>query len=210
MKYQELIKEYIYNNGSYPFNNHTRFIITSNISNIDILNLLSDLLKDFKILEYSKHQIFFYTDNFEYSIKDIFETISLDYGENINIHEGYVLNKNIEGKNLANYFEAVIKAELLKLNYSDITNIWYIYNSQDIMKDYYHNIIKPVLKKSNNYIIINTLFDNNLNILKTSKELFMNRNSLILRIDNISKAIGYNILNIKIASLVLYFMNKKL
>ena len=68
------------------------------------------------------------------------------------------------------------------------------------MKKY---LIDPVLNKNNNRETLNAFFDNDLNVSKTAKVLYLNRNSLINRLDIISKELGMDVQNFKNAALLL-------
>lgn len=187
----------------------TRFIITTNIVNKVIIDLLKDLYKNLKITKYDNCMLMTYTESFDQSIESIMETINIDFGESIHVHEGFILNDHFCKEYIDKYIEQVIKFNLLKSNYTNLVDLFYHVKdngTREVLNDYYIYILKPVLEKNDNRLIIETFFNNNLNRLKTSKDLYMNRNSLTKRLETMSKVLGYNIQDFNTASMILFIM----
>jgi len=187
----------------------TRFIIVTEIKSREIINLLKDLYTSLDIKYYNDLLLITYNESFDQPIEEIIETINIDFGTSIHVHEGFILNKNFNNNFLNEYITFVKENNLLKQQYTNLTDIFYLIrksNARDILNDYYIYILKPLIEKEDNRLIIETYFNNNMNVLKTSKVLYMNRNSLTKRLETMSKVIGYNIQTFKVASLVLFLM----
>ena len=194
------------------FKKNMRFVVTNKITNRDIINLFCDLYKDVNVVNVGDYTVIYYVDDFFENIKDLVETIVIDFGEVINIHEAFSLNPNIDLDFVNDYINLVIKYNLLKEPYTNMTDLMYYIGNDDVkglIKRYQQEILMPIISKNGNRLILQKYFDNNLNVLKTSKDLFINRNSLLLRLESLSKKIGYNVQDFKVASMILFIMNMK-
>lgn len=194
------------------YKKNMRFIILNKTKNEEIISLIKDLYKEVYIENRSNITIIYYVDNYYENIKDLIDTIILDFGEVISIHEGFSLNKHVDHSLVDIYIDLVIKYNLLKDNYTNLIDLSFYSNNVDVSRfivKFNKQILQPIINKDDNRIILNKFFENNLNVLKTSKDLFINRNSLLLRLESISRKIGYNIQDFKTASLVFTIMNLK-
>lgn len=194
------------------FKKNMRFVVTNKITNRDIINLFCDLYKDVSVVNVGDYTVIYYVDDFFENIKDLVETIVIDFGEVINIHEAFSLNPHIDLDLVNDYINLVIKYNLLKEPYTNMTDLMYYIGNDDVkglIKRYQQEILMPIISKNGNRLILQKYFDNNLNVLKTSKDLFINRNSLLLRLESLSKKIGYNVQDFKVASMILFIMNMK-
>ena len=72
-----------------------------------------------------------------------------------------------------------------------------------------NNLIEGILDSESNLQVIEAFFINDLNVSKTASALYMHRNTLNSKLDNISKQMGLNIQNFKHASAILLLMNYK-
>ena len=80
-------------------------------------------------------------------------------------------------------------------------------DSKSILETIYYNIIKPLFNNSSNKDILDVMIKNDLNVSTTSKLLYMNRNSLINKLDNIYKETGLNLQKFKHACAI-YLLTK--
>ena len=80
--------------------------------------------------------------------------------------------------------------------YTDVAGVL-LSNNSEIIKEYITIIeeclLKPILKDSITKDIILTYFKNDLNVSKTAKDLYINRNSLLNKFEYIYKETGFNL-----------------
>ena len=81
--------------------------------------------------------------------------------------------------------------------------------NEELMKELKEVYFNPILNKNNNKNVLDVYFKNDLNVSKSAKDLYLNRNSLINRLESISKEIGYNIQSFKIACIILFIINSR-
>lgn len=203
---QESIYKYIYENGNYPFKKRKCFLILETVENHNLIELLNDVLIDLEIIKINNYQVVFYEDDELINIKELFNTISDDFGYMFNVHEGLTINQNVPGSFIAYYLASVNETNILKKGYSNISDLVFsIENKQltPLLTEMKKHLIEPVLNKNNNRETLNAFFNNDLNVSKTAKGLYLNRNSLINRLDIISKELGMDVQNFKNAALIL-------
>lgn len=195
------------------YQKNTRLLVFKDDINEEIIAFFKDLYQDVKIIKQDHHIILFFVDKYFDNIKELIDALIVDFTVVINYHEGIMLNSQTEDSFIEQYLKLIIKYDLLKESYTNIFSLIYFLSNKDV-KDFFgqyvKNILNPIINKNNNRIILNKFFDNNLNVLKTSKDLFINRNSLTLRLETISKQIGYNIQDFKVASMIMLLLNMKI
>lgn len=210
-KNAEAIYNYIYEGGSYPFSKKTNFLLYAAKENQKQINsLLKDVLTN--VYEYSLDnlEVIFFEDEQHINIEELFETISDDFGYPINVHLGLRLNKNVKGSFLAHYIGSIINSNFFGKRYSNLIDIIFSNETAKIyplIKEIKSNIVDPVLNKNNNLETLDAFFKNDLNVSKTAKVLYLNRNSLINRLDIISKELGFDVQNFKYAASLLIMIN---
>ena len=203
---QESIYKYIYENDKYPFNGRRCFLILEATKNNTLIELLKDVLLDLELVQVNNYDIVFYRDEELINIEELFKTVSDDFGIMYNVHEGLIINNQIPGNFLAYYLASINETNIIKKGYSNISDLAFSKDNSQVlpllneMKKY---LINPVLNKNNNRETLNAFFNNNLNVSKTAKALYLNRNSLINRLDIISKELGMDVQNFKNAALLL-------
>ena len=195
------------------YQKNMRFLIFKDDINEEIIAFFQDLYQDLEIVRKNHHIILFFVDKYFDNIKEIIDALTVDFTMVIHYHEGFMLKHNFDDSFIENYINLVIKYDLLKESYTNLFSFVYLVFNQDVKEllNYYtKEVLNPIINKNNNRIILNKYFDNNLNVLKTSKDLIINRNSLTLRLETLSKAIGYNLQDFKVASMVMFLLNMKI
>ncbi|MBS5852689.1 MAG: helix-turn-helix domain-containing protein [Bacilli bacterium] len=193
------IYEYLLENKEYPFKiKKIRMIIFQlNKEDISIVQkMLSDLYQRCYFLELYNLNICFLEEN-QTKIKDLFEALSADLGYDIILHEGLILNSKYSGKEILEYIKVYHDNEIIhKKVYTDLADVIlslgmgdYEYLKRSLKK----NLLLPLFQDATTREIISVMFKNDLNVSQTSKLLYMNRNSLINRLDNILKETGLNL-----------------
>lgn len=210
-KKTEAIYNYIYEGESYPFNKKVNFLLyKANESKTQINNLLKDVLLNVVEFSIDNVEVIFYEDEQQAELDDLFQTMSDDFGYSINVHSGLRLNKNVKGSFVAHYISCIVNTNFFGKTYSDLIDIIFSNDSSKIyplIKEIKTYVLDPVLKKNNNLETLDAFFKNDLNVSQTAKALYLNRNSLINRLDTISKEIGIDVQSFKYAACILIMIN---
>ena len=175
-----------------------------------INNLLKDVLLNVVEFSIDNVEVIFYEDEQQAELEDLFQTMSDDFGYSINVHSGLRLNKNVKGSFVAHYISCIVNANFFGKTYSDLIDIIFSNDSSKIyplIKEIKTYVLDPVLKKNNNLETLDAFFKNDLNVSQTAKVLYLNRNSLINRLDTISKEIGIDVQSFKYAACILIMIN---
>ena len=208
----EKIFKYLFENGQYPFKNKMRFVVVSGILNEDIKSLIEEIYPSLETLKMDNSTILFYEEEWTQSISDIFQTISYDFEKQLFIHEGLIIDKNISGELISHYLGCLNKTNWSAKDYTNIVDL--VLNSEtniinSLLIELKTNYIDHILNKNNNSNIIEVFFKNDLNVSQTAKDLYLNRNSLINKLDSISKELGFNVQSFRFASILLVIMSIK-
>lgn len=210
-KKMEAIYNYIYEGGDYPFGKKVNFLLYKSKGSKEQINaLLKDVLVNVAELSIEDIDIIFYEDDNNVNIAELFQTMSDDFGYAINVHVGLRINKNIKGSFLAHYISCIINSNYFGKRCSSLIDIVFSNDPAKIyplIKEIKTYILEPVLKKNNNLETLDIFFKNDLNVSQTAKELYLNRNSLINRLDVISKEIGIDVQSFKYAACILIMIN---
>lgn len=204
------LNNYLFNNGEFPFKKRARFLVLKENISEDIYTLLGDFLKKLEIIKVKNNYVLFFEEDGLSNIDEIFQTISDDFSIALHIHEGLTITKNVPGNVIIEYVNAINENNLLSKEYSNLCDFLFSQHSNiknNFLYTFKKYIVDPVINKSNNRDILEAYFKNDLNVLKTSKELYLNRNSLTNRLEIISRDIGLNIQHFKSASIILIIMN---
>lgn len=208
----EKIFKYLFENGQYPFKNKMRFVVVSGILNEDIKSLIEEIYPSLETLKMDNSTILFYEEEWTQNISDIFQTISYDFEKQLFIHEGLIIDKNISGELISHYLGCLNKTNWSAKDYTNIVDL--VLNSEtniinSLLIELKTNYIDHILNKNNNSNIIEVFFKNDLNVSQTAKDLYLNRNSLINKLDSISKELGFNVQSFRFASILLVIMSIK-
>ena len=178
----------------------------------EVISLLNDIFLNLEVLLLEKITILFFEEDGIQDLAVVFQTISDDFGKQLCIHEGLMLNKNTKGSIIAHYIGVLLNSNCLNKDYSNFIELLLsaesnvTYSLMKELKEFYFN---PILTKNNTKNELEVFFKNDLNVSKTAKELYLNRNSLINRLDSFSKEVGYNVQSFKFATIMLLIMNLK-
>lgn len=200
MKQNMNVYNYLFLKDKYPFKNKwfNSFILQlENNNDIDNISMMfEDIIGSCEVVQKDKELIFVYFDDLEFNIKDIVLSISEDFGINIiyfslpriyNNENKFLEIYNLFIKYLSNKKQGVFGVgdlilEVLKNDFNDTL----------VIKN---NVLGKVLNDPLNESLIIGMFENNLNVLKTSKMIYMHRNTLNNKLEMIKKESGLNIQN---------------
>lgn len=195
-KKQNQIYKYLYENSEYPFKEEFTFIIyLANENDEETINkVISDIYKDSLFIKYLNYTIVFSKEL--YNIKAMFQAFIMDLGYEIIMHEGFRISKTTKGEDLLiylNYFNNFFS----KSPYSNICQMTIQANNNnfDIIRIIKDNVLVKILPHQSLVDLINTYFKNNLNVSLTSKLIYMHRNSLLNKLEQIEKLTSLNIQN---------------
>lgn len=208
----EKIYKYIFEDGSYPFQKKMRFVLVSSILGEEIITLIKEIYPSLECLKIEKNTLLFFEEEWNQNIYDIFQTISYDFEKQLFIHEGLIINPNTKGELIAHYLGCLNKTNWTSKDYTNIVDL--VLNSETniinpLLIELKNNYINQVLNKNNNQNIIEVFFKNDLNVSQTAKDLYLNRNSLINKLESISKELGFNVQSFRFASILLAIMSIK-
>lgn len=197
-KKQQKVAEYLFNEKEYPFKDDIRFLIYSvNDEDETIVNkVIEDIYHNVVIVKYLKYNIAF--GNFDNSVKDMFQALSSDLGYDVSVNLGFLVSSKTAGQSIVTYINYYDKF-IYSTGFTNISDVVIAANNKDtnIVEIISDNTISKI-KEQNNYIeIVNSLFKNNLNVSLTSKLLYMHRNSVLNKIDQVKKITGLDIQNFK-------------
>lgn len=193
------IYEYLFENKEYPFaKQRARFFIyqKDKLTNDTIMDMLEDIYKEIIIIEYKNFNVAFYFGLFDIPLGDLFISLSEDFSKDIYFHIGPYLTKESNGLDIVTYLDAYSTSICKNKGNSDVSDILFEANNQNfanLVLAIYNLVLKPIIHKSDYLNLITRLFKNDLNVSKTSKDLYLNRNSILAKIDNIEKETGINI-----------------
>lgn len=195
----ESIYEYLYENKQFPFKNKkVRFFAFEN--NKDDVQTIKEMLNDIYhkpyFIEFLNMIVVFIEEDFDILLEDIFLTLSQDLTKDIYVHIGPYLTNKVEGKKLYTYLDSLNSSKQRLKNNTNLADLLFepsINNFQETIKFIYDIIFLPLFEKSDYYDLIIQLIKNDLNVSKTSKAMYLNRNSILLKIENIYKETGINI-----------------
>ena len=205
---------YLFEEGSYPFSKKKmKFLIYSKTTeNQDVIDdLLSKVYREFISIEMYGCCIAFYQAEDSSQLVELFQTLSADLGMNLYVHEGFYIHPKVKGATILAYIDQVIKhTNLMRMNYSDLSEaILTFFANQEgaLLHQLKATIYTPYFGVSPMRDILEVMIKHDLNVSSTAKYLYMNRNSLMNKIDNIEKETGLNLQKFKHACAI-YVLSK--
>lgn len=207
------IYEYLLDDGKYPFKNKKIRMLIYSLKEEDegvVVDLFDSVYKSCHFVKLYNLCICFYEESAT-KAASLLETLSSDLGYDIIIHDGFYLNQNVEGILIVNYIEAYhICHKINHKVYSDFSELILAFDmekyyrlvrrlKETLFEEYFMN---PSVRE-----IVEVMFKNDLNVSLTAKLLYMNRNSLINKLDAIYKDTGLNLQRFKHACFVYFITN---
>lgn len=193
---EQHIYEYLFEGKEYPFSKTMSFIIylINEEDEKSINDVIRDIYNDVVIIKCLNYNIAFST-SFK-DCKTTFNAFTSDLGYEINVHEGFNISSLTKGIELSKYLD-FYKNNIKTHGYTNITDMVIMANNKDqeIIKIIKDNALSKVLNQQQLIDLINTLYHNNLNVSLTSKLLYMHRNTLLNKVEQIEKLTTLNVLN---------------
>ncbi len=205
------VYEYLLEDGNYPFKNKKMKMIIYTLKDIDeevVNDVLNNIYSSSMIIKLYNLNICFFEEGTS-KVFDLFETLSLDLGYDIILHEGLIIHSGYKGSDILSYIK--FYHDSIKVNskvHSDLADMLLFQDYQhyqDLMVAIKVNLFEPLLQDVVIRDIIQVMLKNDLNVSQSAKLLYMNRNSLINKLDVIYKETGLNLQKFTHAC-VLYFI----
>lgn len=191
---EQKVYEYLFENKEYPFNEEQSFIAFSAYdSDVQTISrVISDIYGECTFIEYLNYTLVF-CKKFD-NIINMFQAFTMDFGYEIIVHEGFKINKKTEGKDLLVYLN-FFATNFNKKTYSKFSDVIIKANNYnpEVIKIIKANVMQKIYQQHAMIELINTFFNNNLNVSLTSKLLYMHRNSLINKLEQIEKITSLDI-----------------
>lgn len=212
-KVQQLMA-YLFEEGPYPFpKKKMKFLIYSKtLENQDIIyELLSKVYREFISVDMYECSIAFYQAEDVTKLDELFQTLSADLGMNLYVHEGFYIHQKVKGQQIIAYIDQVVKhTDLMRMNYSDLSEAILTFSARQegaLLRQLKEIIYMPYFDQIPTRDILEVMIKHDLNVSSTAKYLYMNRNSLMNKIDSIEKETGLNLQKFKHACAI-YLLSK--
>lgn len=202
------IYDYLLEDQVNPFKKNMRILIYQiNDQYVNTINdFLTELISDIKIISLLHYQIAFYSTNKDIEFDQFFTTLSDDLGVSIFLHKGMIITPTTKGSEVLEYIHAFDNSKSFKHNiYSEMPELVFNLNKEsfiNIVEILRNNLFKNIIEDDQLINLISTFFDNDLNVSQTAKQLYLHRNSLLNRLENIYTQTGFNIQKFSHASAV--------
>ena len=155
-----------------------RFMIFETKDNESLKNILSEILLEPLYVQGKTNLLVIYFNKDRVGINEYIDSLSDDIGTSVNVFEGFVI-KNRNKNDLKEFMEIFYSSSFNLYGYSNIVDLVHVlrYDKESI------NSLKKILLKE--YLgdeeflkIVRGMFENNLNVSKTSSSIYMHRNTL--------------------------------
>ena len=155
-----------------------RFMIFETKDNESLKNILSEILLEPLYVQGKTNLLVIYFNKDRVGINEYIDSLSDDIGTSVNVFEGFVI-KNRNKNDLKEFMEIFYSSSFNLYGYSNIVDLVHVlrYDKENI------NSLKKILLKE--YLgdeeflkIVRGMFENNLNVSKTSSSIYMHRNTL--------------------------------
>ena len=193
--FEQKIYEYLKENKLYPFESSQKIFVLNSL-NKELLNLFSDFYKDLHHIELFGTQVIFCKENDNLTLSEYVEPIMDDFGINLKVHEGIVINNQMKGKDVFEYLQ--VCSRYLNDNSSPFFDICELFlnttlNEHLAVKKVLLAIASKIINEPSNKSIIEALFKNDLNVSQAAKSLYLNRSTLLKKFEIIKNKTGLNI-----------------
>lgn len=155
-----------------------RFMIFETKDYESLKNILSEILLEPLYVQGKTNLLVIYFNKDRVGINEYIDSLSDDIGTSVNVFEGFVI-KNRNKNDLKEFIEIFYSSSFNLYRYSNIVDLVHVlrYDKENI------NSLKEILLKE--YLgdeeflkIVRGMFENNLNVSKTSSSIYMHRNTL--------------------------------
>ncbi|HHU24308.1 MAG: helix-turn-helix domain-containing protein [Bacilli bacterium] len=192
------IHEYLWEGKGYPFSlKRGKFFLYQGLEDFNIdqfHSMLMDIFQEIYAISFLDYTLVFYFSRFDIELEPLFQTLSDDFGSKLLIHEGFFFTDQLPGEHIRQYAKTVIdKGVMRKKDYTDLADfILALSGSEEsqMLRLIKNGLFASLKDKDESLEIIRVFFNNNLNVSATAKSLYMHRNTLLYKLDQLSKELG--------------------
>ena len=209
------IKDYLFSNKLSIDNlNHLYFWIIDIKDEKDInkvLDFFEEMFLEVAFIEYENKYLMFYFEEISYEVKNIISSIMDDFSVKFKIFASSKIN--LDDKNnfftIYNLYNKYLdRKSNYYLNYIDLITEIIKINIGDL------KLLKPIilnrlLVDPQMEVLINAMFDSDLNVTQTANKVYMHRNTVIKKLEYIKNETGLNIQRFIDANIMYWLINTK-
>ena len=189
------IHEYLWEGKSYPFaQKRGKFFFYHELEagNDQLHSMLKDIFRDIYAISFLEYTLVFFFDRFDIDLEPLFQTLSDDFGSKITVHEGFFLPIGCRAKISAIRQNRNRKRRHAQKDYTDLADFILPCRRRGLLHAEINQgrVVFFLKDKDEALEIIRVFFSNNLNVSATAKSLYMHRNTLLYKLDQLSKELG--------------------
>lgn len=190
---------------NYPF--YKFLILNTNKYTKEIIDILTDVIGEVEVVQIDKMEILFYFNNVDADFKSLIKTINDDFYTDATLFESakVAFSDTNEFKAILNLYK---EANLNKYVYSSNSHLLkYIINSKkNLATSVAPLLLNKALKDESLLMLANTFFECDLNTSLTSKNIYMHRNTINYKLEQIKSEAGLDIRKFKDAVVLYEFL----
>ncbi|MDD4076531.1 MAG: helix-turn-helix domain-containing protein [Bacilli bacterium] len=193
--------KYLFKNSNYPYTErYYRFLLINfkeQNNQFNFMNILAEALDAKDIIVVDHNYFVFYFNEDEIGIKDIFLSLTVDFGIVARaFNSGKTDSRRVNDFHIIYcYYKEFLEKK--PYNFTNVTDLILEVIKKDIkkIKELKPAILNDIYEDSQMEKLILSLFNNNLNVTKTAKDVYMHRNTVINKLEYIKSETGLNIQN---------------
>lgn len=211
----EKMQQYLFNNQPYPFKepDYAFFLIRleDEQSESTVFSFLEELIPEAIPLKIDSDYALFYFTDIDSDFKDMFLSVSDDFAINLKVYASgrisasrpenfHTLYHNVKKLLLNKPFRFASNADLIsEVLRTDVRK----------MKELKVAVLNRINDDSQMEKLILAMFNNNLNVTQTAKDVYMHRNTIINKLEYIRRETGLNLQNFKDATCLYWLFKMK-
>ncbi len=210
---EQKIYEYLLENKPFPFKEKQLKMIIYNLKKSDeevVYDILKQVYDKCYYLKLFDFNLCFFSDD-KIKVQELFTTLSDDLGYDINLHDGLIINNGYQGKLIYSYIKAFTSNNKINnRSYTDLADMILemdLSTNKEVLEGLKINLFDKLFQDVTIRDIINVMIKNDLNVSQSAKLLYMNRNSLINKLDTIYKQTNLNLQKFTHAAIIYMMMN---
>ena len=189
---------------NYPY--YKFFILNTSKYTYEIIDILKDVIGEAEVVSYEEYSVIFYFNKIDFDFKSLIKTINDDFYTDAHLFESGKIQFG-DATEFHRLLDIYNKAGLNKYTYTSNKNILaYLTSSKEQAKELAPVLLNKVLKDESLLMLINTMFENDLNISTTAKNTYMHRNTVNYKLEQIKDETGLDIRRFKDAVIMYEFL----
>lgn len=189
---------------NYPY--YKFFILNTSKYTYEIIDILKDVIGEAEVVSYEEYSVIFYFNKIDFNFKSLIKTINDDFYTDAHLFESGKIQFG-DATEFHKLLDIYNKAGLNKYTYTSNKNILaYLTSFKEQAKELAPVLLNKVLKDESLLMLINTMFENDLNISTTAKNTYMHRNTVNYKLEQIKDETGLDIRRFKDAVIMYEFL----